>query len=790
MLKNFPLLLILFPFSLVSADEISTPATVHNIDTTQENNNDAILSSKQPRKKPRSSDYFFAQCFRNVPPVIIDNNPLPANQVPVNIKAKKIHAVADTISYQGDVQLTQGVKYLAADQLTYFKEENRTAAIGNVNFVSGDITLYSDSIEAQLDNDQTTLEQAEYQFHGQGGRGSAQRIYDNGADIYEFKSSSYSACPPGDNTWSLDSTTLYIDNEEGVGRAYNAVLKIKDVPVFYLPYVTYPVGDKRRTGLLFPTYEISDTNGSTITQPLYINIAENMDATLTPIYMEKRGTLLASEYRYLFDIGSGKMAAEYLDNDRIRNEKRYLYHWDHDVDFVKNWNFTAEYSQVSDENYFSDIDTEYGSRSDNQLLQTAKLSYTEHNWNSELEVRDFQILSSDDDDNDTPHKVLPKLAFSAYQPLDWKSLQFDWYSEISHFEHDDNDVYTGTRIHLQPKLSLPLYYDSLFINTELKYMLSFYQQSLPADGLYDWYEDLEESTSRYIPSFKIHSGINFERDLTAFNSEYKQTLVPQIQYLYVPYRDQSKIGTYDTTTMQQDYYALFRDNRFSGYDRIADANQITLGISSSFLNAQGQEKMRFAVGQNYYITPSKTVLPDDDSESDTVSRSSIIGEFDVNFSDEYFFHAGIEWDADENKINSANSAFEKRWLYNTYAQINYRYISISEVDDEENLVNQLGSKINWSINGQWTSFASYYYDLEYQHLYESIFGLKYQSCCWSLTIGYDRHMSAYYGDIDTIAEDYETESSYEINFELTGLGGAGSGSSESMFDYGRPFYLQ
>ncbi len=781
MLKNFPLLLLLLPFSHLSADEANTSPTSTKADNAQQSsNNAALLSGQISTNTPRSSAYFFAQCYRNVPPLITDSNSQPIEQVPINIRAKKIHAIADTLSYQGDVQLTQGIKYLAADELTYFKEEERATASGNVNFVSGEITLYSDSVEARLDSEQTTLQQADYQFHGQGGRGSAQRIYDNGADLYEFKASSYSACPPGDNTWSLDATTLYIDNEKGVGSAYNAVLKIKDVPVFYLPYITYPTSDKRRTGLLFPAYEYSDTNGSTVTQPLYLNIAENMDATLTPSYMENRGTLLAAEYRYLFDIGTGKLAAEYLDHDRIREQNRYLYHWNHRVNFARNWKFTSNYSKVSDDNYFTDIDTNYGSRSDNQLLQTAKLSLTEHNWNSELEVRDFQILG----DGDTPHKVLPKLAFNAYQPLGWKSLQLDWYSEVSRFDHDNDDTYTGTRIHLQPKLSLPLYYDSLFVNTELKYMLSFYQQTLNS------YSDLEESVSRYIPSFKINSGINFERDLTAFGSPYKQTLVPQIQYLYVPYRDQSTIGTYDTTRMQQDYYALFRDNRFSGYDRIADANQITLGISSSILNAQSQEKMRFAVGQNYYFTPSRTELLDDDDEADTASRSSLIAEFDVNFADNYFFHAGIEWDSDENEISSANSALEKRWLYNTYAQLNYRYVAVSNDGDEEDLVNQLGSKINWSINGQWSSFASYYYDLEYQHLYESMIGIKYQSCCWSISLSYDKHMSAYYGDIDTIADDYESESSYEINFELKGLGGAGTGSNESLFNYGRPFYLQ
>ncbi len=789
MLKIFPLLLILLPFSLVCADEKAETDEITDNDTVLANA--AKPTAEQSRGTPGSRDFFFNQCYRNVPPVTSETNTLPKNQIPVNIDARTLSGFPDKLIYQGDVNLTQGNKFLAADKLTYFKEEERVTAEGNVNFINGDVTLYSDSIETQINNDQTTLQQSDYQFHGRGGRGNAERIYDNGLDLYEFNSSTYSACPPQDNTWALDSTTLYLDKEADVGSAYNAVLKIKDVPVFYFPYVTYPLSDKRKTGLLFPSYELSDTNGLTISQPLYINIAENMDATLTATYMEERGTLLATEYRYLFDVGSGKIQAEYLSDDKIRNDDRYLYHWDHSLSFAKNWSFNVNYSAVSDDYYFSDIDTEYGTRSDNQLLQTAKLGYREQNWNSELEVRDFQILAG----GDTPHKVMPKVAFSAYQPINWKSLQLDWYSEISKFDHSDNNVYNGTRIHLQPKLSLPLYYNSMFVNTELKYMLSFYQQTLPESNKEDWYSDLDESVSRYIPSFKINSGVNFERDFSMFNSEYRQTLVPQIQYLYVPYQDQSNIGLYDTTTMQQDYYGLFRDNRFSGYDRIADANQITFGVSSSFLNAQGQERMRFALGQNYYFTPSRTQLPTNSALTDTASRSSIIGEFDINFADEYFFHGGLEWDNDKNVLNRANSTLEKRWLYNTYAQLNYRYIAIPEENtaaiQAEGLVNQLGSKINWPINSQWTSFASYYYDLEYSHPYETIVGLKYQSCCWAFGFTYDKHMLAYRGELDTIREDYETEHSFKVNFELMGLGGVGFSTGEQgLFDYGRPFYLQ
>jgi LPS-assembly protein len=757
----------------------------------QEDNTNIIASTAELSEEeviaPHSQKDFFRQCYIRVPPVVPSNKVQPIEQIPVNIEALSVSGSQNKFIYQGDVNLTQADKFLSADRLTYYVDEERAIAVGNVNFINGEVTLYSDDMETNFKTTQKTLSKADYQFHGQGGRGIADRVYDNGADLYELNSSTYTACPPEDTTWALDASTLYIDNANEVGSAYNAVLRIKDVPVFYFPYVTYPLTDKRKTGLLFPSYEMSDTNGITITQPLYINITSNMDATITPTYMQKRGTKVAGEYRYMFEAGNGNLQAEYLSDDKIRGYDRYLYHWDHNISFAKNWNFNARYNKVSDDFYFSDLDTPYGDRSDNQLLQTAKLSYREESWNSELEVRAFQILGG----GDTPHKVMPKLAFNAYQPLNWKSLQLDLYSEITKFDHEDEDVYTGTRIHLEPKLSLPLYYNSLFVNTELKYMLSFYDQTLPDQNKEQWYSELSESASRYIPSFKVHSGVNFERDFSFMSTNFRQTLVPQIQYLYIPYQDQSNIGIYDSASLQQDYYGLFRDNRYSGYDRIADANQITLGVSSSFLNNHGKEKMRVAIGQNYYLEASEIHLPQNSTGLKNETRSSLIAEFDLNFENSYFFHSGIEWDTDNNIIKQGNSTLEKRWLYNTFAQVNYRYIAIPEGGDDTKLVNQLGVKMNWPITNQWTTFASYYHDVEYNQPYESIVGIKYQSCCWSIGLTYDNHMLAYYDNINDIGELAETEQTFKLNFELMGLGGVGFSSGEQgLFDYGRPFYLQ
>ena len=253
MLKLFPLFLIIFPFSFVSAQETSTLPSQDEANTFQNNNQQ--LFSGLSSNTPRTSEYYFSQCYRNVPPVTEDKSTLPLNQVPVHINAKTIHSIDDTVTYQDDVKLTQGIKYLAADKLTYFKTENRATAEGSVNYIDGNITLKSDLIETQLNSEQTRLKKADFQFHGRGGRGNAQQIYDNGADLYEFNASTFSACPPGDNTWTIDSTTLYLDTQEDVGSAYNAVLRIKDIPVFYFPYITYPLSDKRKTGLLFPSFE-------------------------------------------------------------------------------------------------------------------------------------------------------------------------------------------------------------------------------------------------------------------------------------------------------------------------------------------------------------------------------------------------------------------------------------------------------------------------------------------------------------------------------------------------------
>jgi len=471
MFKFSTLLLALFPILIFAQEKKSQPIkendSANSIDIVKEKQKEQF-TREEARRLPRDKEYYFRQCYQNVPPLTPSSD--DGTPQAVNVDAFAVSGSVDKYIYKDDVVLTQGDKYLRADKITYFPAKESATAEGNVNFINGSVTLYADSMESNLATSEKTLYNTDYQFHGRSGRGTAEIVYDNGRDLFELDSSTYSACPPGDETWKLNATTFYIDNFEEVGSAWNAVLEVEDVPIFYFPYVSYPLTDKRKTGLLFPTWELSDINGYSYKQPIYVNIAPNMDATITPYYMQNRGTLLSTEYRYLFNnAGSGRMQVEYLADDKLGNDadhndgKRFLFHWDHNITFAQHWNFNVRYNNVSDDYYFSDITTPYGDRSDNQLLQTAQLSYREINWNTDIEVRSFKILGK----GNTPHKVMPKVAFSAYKPLKWRGLQLDWYSEVTKFTHDDDDVYEGTRVHAEPKLSLPLFYGPLFINTEL-----------------------------------------------------------------------------------------------------------------------------------------------------------------------------------------------------------------------------------------------------------------------------------------------------------------------------------
>ena len=744
----------------------------------------------------------FKQCYPYVPaikPPIEDTK--AANEIQLLSDNAKVLQGNKAI-FTGDVNFTQGNRVLSADEIILYQLTNILTAEGNVVLEDSTSTINGRALKANLDTKDAELTYVNYLLHGQAGNGEAKKVYiTNSGDNILMQRSTYSECPFGDNSWVLRASSIDIDNIDESAEAYNATLYFKDVPIFYMPYFTYPTTDKRRTGLLFPSFENSLENGITFSQPIYWNIAPNYDMEIVPTYMSERGIYLTNKFRYLIDGQSGKINVEYLANDKKTNTDRTLYHWSHNGNFNENLNFNASYTQVSDNNYFSDLNASAGSRNSNTLLRTAALTYNTDMTSSQFEVRDFQILSNST--ASTPHKVLPKISFTGYQQFDNNPIELSVYSEITNFSHSNSNMYSGIRTHIEPEISFPYKRPAGFAIAEFKLPMTYYSQTFNnsdngnfANG---YKGELEEEVLRIIPTARLHAGLNFERSTSWFDNAFTQTLEPQVQYIYIPYKNQDNIGIYDSSTMQQDFLGLYRDRIYSGLDRIADTNQFTVGLTSRVFDKIGSERFRFSLGQIVYFGGTQVGISPEtstDTNNTDVTTSSIVMETDVKINDNLFFNNSIEYALADDLVRRADAAIEYRFDRGQRVQFNYRYIEdtasiLANPNRRVNsTINQVGSKYILPINNQWDMGASYYYDVENKITQDAFVGIKYESCCWAIRLDYGYRLKKH--NISTGETEFDRGPT--LMFELKGLGGIGTDmdniGTSSLFTYGQPFQLR
>ena len=388
--------------------------------------------------------------------------------------------------------------------------------------------------------------------------------------------------------WQISAGKIYISEEDNVGEVYNAVVRVMDVPVLWVPYFNFPVTDQRKTGFLYPKIGSSSNVGFEFEAPFYWNIAPNMDATFTPHYMSKRGLALNSEFRYLFDQQYGELHFEYLNSDKeltgdAVDKKRYLGRIQHFGTVADNFRIHVDYTTISDDNYLVDIGTEHYNDSDAYLYQIGEIAY-------------FEVVGN----HDQSYKTVPQIEFDGEFAVDSVGGLFEVYSEISRFTNRDPEMPEADRYHIEAGMTFPIATPAYFLNSEFKLLQTNYRQdNLASDS------SLKDNVSRTLPKARIHGGINFDRAMS--KSGYTQTLEPQLQYLYVGDEDQSHIGIYDSAPLQDDYDGLFRDRRYSGLDRIAAANQLSWGITSRILDPQSHEVFRASVGQINYFDDQEVV---------------------------------------------------------------------------------------------------------------------------------------------------------------------------------------
>lgn len=709
----------------------------------------------------------------------------PIDEQPVIISADKAQAKQDEkASFSGKVSVDQGGRHLGAEVVEVNSQDKRLQALGGINYKDGMVAVKAESLSSDLNSYDSELNKAKYQLYGFNGRGKAENLKIKNRSDVELSETTYTACPPGDNSWQVSAEKIEIDSSSEWAEAYHAVVKIYDVPVFYLPYFTYPISDKRKSGFLFPSVGSSTENGIELKVPYYWNIAPQVDATFTPRLLSKRGSQLQGEFRYLSEGSVGIMNAEYMPHDDKLGEHRWMYHWKHDSNLSRHWRLNTDFTDVGDVNYFNELGSSINSSTENQLLQSAQLQYLQRHWELSMELRNFEVLGGGDED---PYTMLPQVSFNMDVPA-FSDFRFTLDSEFVQFDNSSEELTTAQRFHFEPGLLWPWIKPQGFMIGEAKLIQSYYVQDvsfLDADVY-------KEHVSRTLPEFRLHGGLNFERQVSMFNSTYTQTLEPQLQYLYIPYKNQDDIGIYDTAILKTDYYGLFRDRSFSGYDRIADANQMTFGLTTRYLNDSAEERFRFSIGQNYYFKQSQLALSAE-SELKESSSSALLMEFDANFADNWAFNSGVEFSNKEFRVNKGNAVLEWRPEAGKLAQINYRYSYVNtELDEPE--IDQIGSKLSWPLSNNYQLVSSYYRDLIKNRSVETFAGIQYDSCCWAVRLIYERYLKTNYeSDLydDAIAK---FDSGLKLQFELKGFSSVDTIKDSKMLDgsrfkYGQPFYL-
>ena len=734
-----------------------------------------------------------SQCMLGVPSY---DRPLvqgETNELPVTINADNAKGnYPDDAVFTGNVDIAQGNSRLQADEVQLHQKQAegqpepvRTGdALGNVHYDDNQVILKGPKGWSNLNTKDTNIWEGDYQMVGRQGRGKADLMKQRGENRYTIlENGSFTSCLPGSDTWSVVGSEVIHDREEQVAEIWNARFKLGPVPVFYSPYLQLPVGDKRRSGFLIPNAKYSTNNYFEFYLPYYWNIAPNMDATITPHYMHRRGGIMwENEFRYLTQAGAGLMEFDYLNSDKVYedehpkddNSRRWLFYWQHSGVMDQVWRFNVDYTKVSDTSYFNDFDNKYGSSTDGYATQKFSVGYAVQNFDATVSTKQFQVF---DAQNSNSYSAQPQLDVNYYQndvgPFDTRI-----YGQAVHFVNTNDNMPEATRVHLEPTINLPLSNNWGSINTEAKLLATHYQQTN-----LDWYNSnpqntkLDDSANRVMPQFKVDGKMVFERDMQMLAPGYTQTLEPRAQYLYVPYRDQSHIYNYDSSLLQSDYSGLFRDRTYGGLDRIASANQVTTGVTSRVYDDAAVERFNISVGQIYYFTESRTGDDNIKWENDDKTGSLVwAGDTYWRISDRWGLRSGIQYDTRLDSVATSSSSIEYRRDENRMLQLNYRYASseyiqatlpsyYSTAEQYKNGISQVGAVASFPIADRWSIVGAYYFDTNVNKEADSMLGLQYNSCCYAIRFGYERKLNGW----DNTQKHAIYDNTIGFNIELRGL---------------------
>ncbi|SIT71070.1 LPS-assembly protein [Ectothiorhodosinus mongolicus] len=619
----------------------------------------------------------------------------------------------------GNAEAHQDARSIYADRIEYDEAQGRVDAFGNVQLdVASELSITGPEGFIFLETLQGEFREAEYFLYPRHARGEADLIEPRGENRTRLTRASYTTCDPGRNDWLLRASRVDLNQETGRGVARNAWLSFYRVPLLYTPYVDFPIDDRRKSGFLIPSFGNSTSTGTDIEIPYYLNLAPQRDATIAPRYMQRRGTMLRTEYRYLTSASSGQLELDYLPNDSVYNDDRSLFAWQHRWDISPRLGFSTFGSTVSDPEYFDDFADSLNITSATHLERRADLNYRGNGWSLLARAQDYETIDPSIAGRSRPYKRLPQIQWRSSGGFAGSDLDYRLDAEWVAF--DRRDSLTAQRTDVTYGLSWPQRAPGWFFTPKASYRLTHYAlNNIEADNAFASGDD---SLSRALPTVSLDGGLFFDR---FFGEQRLQTLEPRLFYTYTPFRDQDDIPRFDTSRFGFSFDQMFNEQRFSGADRVGDTNQITTALTTRVINLDsGIEEFRASLGQIHFLSDRRVGLGSNQIE--TESASSYIGEAAWRPWRSVSVRTTAQWDKNWEQIEQGTTQLQYRPDQQRVLNLAHRY----RRDNQE----QVDFSAAWPLGSRWTAVGRWSYSLRDQEDLEAFAGLEYRSCCWAVRL--------------------------------------------------------
>ncbi len=652
---------------------------------------------------------------------------------------------------KGHVQVTQGERSLSAEEVDYNAEKKSFDVRGNVEY--RDPVLHASGRSGKYgETTGSSFVGAEFELPERPARGKAESMSFDTNGVATLNGVSYSTCPSAQPDWRIHARSIVLDTRAKNGVSRNATIEFKGVPIFYLPWMSFPLGAQRKSGFLFPNIGHTSRTGFQLTVPWYYNIAPQYDLTLQPSVYSSRGVNLGAEFRYLRPGQRGSLAADFLPSDALadfggkNNRNRSRVHLDHLAELPAGWRLRLNAENVSDNFWYEDFAQGPEGTSLPFVKRLAEVTYRDEHWRLRGEIQQFQTIDAALPRANRPYARLPGLEARG----DWhrgKLGQLTWGfdSEVANFQR--NVGVQGWRADIAPRAGFDFSGAGYFLRPTAGFRYTRY-------SLKDNLTGRSDSPQRSLPFAMLDAGLTFERGAGA-EGQRRVTLEPRMLYLYTPFRDQSALPVFDTGLPDLNLVQLYSNNRYVGADRVSDANQLSAGVTTRlYSSSTGAQFLSATIGQTAYFTTPRVRLPGEPTASR--QSSDLIAQLALTAYKNWNIDLGMQWNPQSSRSERSQARLQYRPDNEHVLNFAYRF--------QRNQLEQGEVSGAWPIGSRWNLFARLVYDLTDNTALERFAGLEYKACCWRLRAVARRFVSSRTGERDT---------GIYLQLELNGLASVG-----------------